>query len=195
MAKELFIVEGESAASTLQQALDKPTQSVLAVQGKLLNTAKASSEKVLANEACQKIFRSLECGIGDDCEPALMKFSRVFILTDPDVDGAHARILLITLFDRYLRALVDSGLVYVIIPPIFRISIGNQQEICLYAWNEQERADHLDKMAANSHSMITRFKGVAQFSPEECSRLFLHPAKRKQLQLNGGTALESGEAV
>lgn len=109
-AKELFIVEGESAASTVRQAMLKTSQSVIAIQGKLLNAEKATPDAVLANQQCQKIFQSLACGIGDNCKPDYLVFSRVLILTDPDVDGAHARALLLILFDRYLAVLCGFGI-------------------------------------------------------------------------------------
>jgi DNA gyrase/topoisomerase IV subunit B len=182
-AKELFIVEGESAASTVTQAMHKATQSVMAVQGKLLNTEKATANKVRANQACQKIFQALACGIGNDCNPDNLAFSRILILTDPDVDGTHARALLLMLFDNYLRALVDAEYVYVIIPPLFRIT-GNHQKHCHYAWSEQERIAIFDKQAEKNEYMITRFKGVAQFSQEECVRLLLSPGTRKQIKIN-----------
>jgi len=191
-AKELFIVEGESAASTVRQAMLKTSQSVIAIQGKLLNAEKATPDAVLANQQCQKIFQSLACGIGDNCKPDYLVFSRVLILTDPDVDGAHARALLLILFDRYLAALVDSGYVHAIIPPLFRIT-GKYQNHNHYAWSEQECIGIMDKMAANNESVITRFKGVAQFSAEECRHLLLRPATRKQVQLGSATDLEYSE--
>ncbi len=181
--KELFIVEGESAASTVRQAMNKATQSVIAIQGKLLNVEKATAEKVLANQACQKIFQTLACGIEDDCKPGDLVFSRILILADPDVDGTHARALLLILFDRYLRALVDSGLVHVIIPPLFRIT-GKHQAQRHYAWSEQERVDIFEKMTVNIEPVITRFKGVAQFTQEECATLLLNPGTRRQINIH-----------
>lgn len=180
--KELFIVEGESAASTLRQAMHKPSQSVLAVQGKLINARKATPAKVLANQACQKIFQSLACGISKDCNPNNFLYSRILILTDPDADGEHARVLLVTLFNHYLRPLIDSGFVSVIIPPLYRIS-GPQTLKYQYAWNEQQLIQILNKMTKHRDIEITRFKGVAQFSAAECIQLLLHPETRKQIDL------------
>ena len=180
--KELFIVEGKSAASTLRQAINKSDQSIHAIQGKLINVAKVSPEKVNANEECQKIFRLLACGTGKHCNPEQLNYSRILILSDPDIDGAHARALLLTLFERYLRSLVDSGLVSVIIPPLFRI-IEKQAEQDHYAWNEQERDRLVENMGAGSDIEVTRFKGVAQFSQKECLQLFLNTETRKQINL------------
>jgi DNA gyrase subunit B len=180
--KELFIVEGESAASTVRQAMDKQSQCVLAVQGKFINVTKASSAKVIANLECQKIFQSLACGFGDECDPNKLQFSRILILADSDVDGAHSRALLLSFFDRYLRPLVDTGLVSVILPPLFRI-VGKHLEHKLYAWDEQEREHLVDKKGLNKGVEITRFKGVAQFTSIECAQLFLQPETRKQVNL------------
>jgi DNA gyrase/topoisomerase IV subunit B len=179
ITKELFIVEGKSAASTVQQAMHKPTQSVLALQGKLINAAKASPTKVLANKECQKLFKSLACGIGDNCNPNFLAFAHIIILSDPDADGAHVRSLLLTLFDYYLRELIDSGRVYAIIPPLFRVT-GMDQESSQYAWN---KADLDALLKHHNDAVITRFKGIAQFSSAECSQLLLHPGTRKQLRI------------
>ncbi len=182
--KELFLVEGVSAASTLQQAMHKPSQSVLAVQGKLINVEKASPKKVLANQTCQKIFQALNCGIKKECDPKQLSFSRILILTDPDIDGVHARVLLLALFNHYLKALIDSNYVSVIIPPLYRITyIDSTSTKTQYAWNEQQRIQLLDKTPKLKTAEITRYKGVAQFSGEECKQLLLHPETRKQINL------------
>ena len=175
--KELFIVEGKSAESTLQQATSDSDHSILAIQGKLINVAKAMSAKVYANTECSNIFQTLACGVGEDCKPELLNYSRIVILTDPDIDGSHTRALVLSLFDQYLRPLVDAGLVSIIIPPLYRI-IGQEKGQVHYAWNEQERVLQID------HSAITRFKGIAQFSLEECDHLFLNPQTRRQITLS-----------
>ncbi len=180
--KELFIVEGESAASTIRQAMHLPSQSVLASQGKLINVEKASHTKVLANPTCQKIFQSLGCGIKAECIPNNLTFSRILILTDPDVDGTHARVLLLNLFYHYFRPLVDSGLVSVILPPLFRI-IDSQSSNHQYTWDEHQQSLLHNSMTNSTNINITRFKGIAQFSMTECQQLLLHPNTRKQINL------------
>jgi len=161
--KDLFIVEGKSAASTIEQALKPSTQVVLALQGKLINAQKASVAKVLKNIQCQKLFKTLGCGIKDVCNPENLKFKRIVILTDPDVDGIHARALLLVLFDLYLNPLIKANRVFVVIPPLFRVSSEDRQP--QYFWNESA-------LPVNSNQ-ITRFKGVAQFSISECVELLL----------------------
>ena len=177
--KELFIVEGKSAASTVQQALYKPSQTVLAMQGKIINVDKTSDAKIAANPLYQKLFKALVCGTQGDCQAADLPFSRVLILTDPDMDGSHARMLLLKLFERYLSPLIAANLVSVILPPLFRIR-DMQSPQTYYAWNEQQRNTLLETM---NNADITRFKGVAQFSMAECSELLLDPNTRKQIDV------------
>lgn len=181
--KELFIVEGESAASSVRQAMYKPTQCVLASQGKLINVEKASSSKVLQNLTCQKIFKALDCGIEKNCNPGDLPYSHILILTDPDMDGTHARLLMLNLFHHYLKPLVDVGVVSIIIPPLFRMTellTSNQQ----YAWDDQQRIQLLSKISDPDNNVeTTRIKEIAQFSTSECSQLLLHPETRKQIYL------------
>ena len=192
-AKELFIVEGKSAASTVQQAMHKLTQKVIALQGKLINAAKASSAKVLANQECQKLFQALDCGIGSDCDPKHLAFSRVIILSDPDIDGAHARALILILFDQYLRALIDGGLVYTIASPLYRIS-GIQGVSKQYIWSQSELDILLSKNEGQYNIAITRFKGIAQLSSNECSQLLIDPTTRNSLRIGNKNTLKLTDA-
>ncbi len=180
--KELFIVEGQSAASTLRQAIGNSDQIIHAIQGKLINVAKATPKKVHENTECQKIFQLLACGKGSDCQPDQLNYSRILILTDPDSDGSHSRALVLTLFDQYLKPLIDSGLVSVIIPPLFRMTWEDSGQEN-YAWSEQERLQLIQENETVRDFIVTRFKGVAQFSREECVRLLLHPETRKQIDI------------
>jgi DNA gyrase/topoisomerase IV subunit B len=169
--KELFIVEGKSAASTIRQAFRSSTQAVLPLQGKLINAQKASSAKVLKNIQCQKLFEALACGIKDACNPSNLNYKRIVILTDPDVDGAHARALLLILIDLYLNPLIKAGLVFVVTPPLFRVRHENGE--IRYFWHEAD--------IKNETGEITRFKGIAQFSKLECVDLFLSESNIKQV--------------
>ncbi len=180
--KELFIVEGKSAASSIRQAMHKPSQSVVAIQGKLINAAKATPAKVMANQPCQKILETLACGIKNNCDSRQLIYSRILILMDPDIDGIHARLLLLTFFEHYLKPLIDSGLVSVIIPPLLRIAEPQAVQY-QYAWSEQEYTQLLNQKATQNNIEITRFKSVTQFSAAECIQLLLHPDSRKQIDL------------
>ena len=182
--KELFIVEGKSAESSIRQAMHKPTQNVLACQGKLINVEKAAFAKVLANPSCQKIFQALACGIKAECKPGKLMFSQILILTDPDFDGAQARLLLLKLFQHYLNPLIEAGLVSIIIPPLFRIAKLDSTHY-QYAWDEKQRLQLLKDKTDSDNIEIIRFKGVAQFSKIECNNLLLDTNTRKQIDFVG----------
>ncbi len=177
--KELFIVEGQSAASTLQQVANSQKQHILPLQGKLINAEKASVHKVMANNICFKLLDALACGVGADCRSDRLPFTRIIILSDPDMDGTHSRLLLLIFFKRYLSALLASGLVSVLIPPLYRIVLPMQVE---YAWSDEERA----KILADYHTQnpeVMRLKGIAQFTGRECAEMFLNPESRTLFQV------------
>ncbi len=192
LKKELFIVEGKSAASTIRQAMHKPTQSVYAIQGKFINVDKASRTKVLANQEVQKLLQHLSCGIGDNCTLENLPFSRILILADPDADGIHVQILLLNFFANYLQPLIASGNVYAIRAPLFLLTT-EEKELRQYAWNQDEADKILQNHSAENQSTknsstknklnITRFKGIAQFSSAECASLLLQPNTRKSSRI------------
>ncbi len=190
--KELFLVEGESAASTVRQAMNRQTQEVYALRGKVMNATTASPAKIVQNAVCASLFDRLGCGFGADCEPSKLRYSRVLFLTDPDVDGAHARALLATLFARFLRPLVLGDRVIAVLPPLWRWS-DSDNDILRYAWTDDElttlresaasrRQDETGGLTPNPYG-ATRFRGVAQFSSDECVELLLSPDTRRQVRL------------
>lgn len=178
--KELFIVEGESAASTLQPMMKGDSQSVLALQGKLLNVDRVSAARVIENKVCQKIIRSLDCGIGQQCDPWRLVYDRILILMDPDIDGVHSRYLLLKLFNKFLRPLLKSELVFVIFPPLFRLTSLNWVD-CQYAWNRSE-CDAIISKYSQHNVHVMQYKGVAQFSLEERA-ILVDPRTRKQFRV------------
>jgi topoisomerase-4 subunit B len=187
LKKELFIVEGKSAASTIRQAMHKPTQSVYAIQGKFINVDKASRTKVLANQEVQKLLQHLSCGIGDNCMLENLTFSRILILADPDADGIHVQILLLNFFANYVQPLIASGNVYAIRAPLFRLATAEKEQL-QYAWNQDEADKILQNHSAKNQSTknklnMTRFKGIAQFSSAECASLLLQPNTRKSSRI------------
>lgn len=177
MNKELYIVEGLSAASTLQQAINREKHSILALQGKLINVSKASDKKIMQNPICQKIFTTLGCGLSDSCDPDKLNHSNVIILTDPDMDGMHTCLLLLTLFQHYLYPLLESGLVSVIRPPMYRMTSTSQMH--QYAWDDKQK----QQLLSENESVIAQIKGVAQFNAAECEVLFLNPETRRLLHV------------
>lgn len=185
---ELFLVEGVSAASTVRQAMDARKQSVFALQGKVLNADKASRSRVEANPVCASLFDTLGCGVADDCDPSKLRWSRVVLLTDPDEDGAHGRVLLARLFARFLEPLIRADRVLAVIPPRWRLNTSASGSTYAYAEEElrhvrREAQRSVDAGSSDVTVDIMHFRGVAQFSPTECVELLLDPATRRQVRL------------
>ncbi len=162
------------------------------MQGKVLNVSKAPRARVMADPACRGLFAALGCGTGTECEPARVNFARVILLSDPDADGAHARALLIDLFDRYLHPLLSNGMVYAVIPPLYRFSTdaGSHVE---YAWSEGQLRSLQQVALARRQPEVTRFKGIAQFSGEECRSLFLNAGNGRRVRLVSSHTSAPGE--
>ncbi len=173
--------------------MNRQTQDVFALQGKVVNAKAASQAKIEANAVCAALFATLGCGVGSRCDISQLRYSRIVLLTDPDVDGAHARALLATLFARFLQQLVRGDRLFAVIPPLWRW-VGNNDRSLRYAWTKQEfetlRGSDVasrtgdNQASTQSRGDITRFRGVAQFSQAECVELLLDPTSRRQVRLS-----------
>lgn len=179
--KELYIVEGKSAETALMQCIDKNQQSVHALQGKLLNVHKHNRDTVLANLECQQLIATLGCGFEETYDANSMTYSGVLIVMDPDIDGVHSSSLVLSFFALYYKALVESGRLFIIKPPMFRVTSQAQKH--WYAWSEQDRLDVLDANDGTEILTTTRFKGIAQLSCQECDHFIVSPQSRKQFVL------------
>lgn len=146
--RELFLVEGQSAGGTAKMARNRENQSVLALQGKLLNVEKATLNKILEYEAIRVLITVLGCGVGDQCDPSLCKYHKIIIMTDADVDGSHIRTLLLTFFFRYMKPIVSAGYVYVSRPPLFAIKSKNRPHVYIADQSGLEKyiADNTGKL-------------------------------------------------
>ncbi len=178
--KELFIVEGESAASSIRQAVFSTSHDVFALQGKLINVAHASKARVFSNSVCQRLFKTLGCGTESDCNPELLKYSQILILMDPDQDGGHIRALLLALFHCYLSALVNSGRVSIIRPPLYRLTDQDTNHDT-YVWNHQDYSEFVQTLSHHNNVVVTRLKHIAQFSTGECIQFFIDDKTRQQI--------------
>lgn len=179
--KELFIVEGKSAGHALDFAIDNKTQSVFALQGKLANVRKTSHDVIADNIECQKLIAKLGCAFASDYKIDHLPYSQVLVLMDPDIDGAHSSALVLSFFARYCKPIVANGLLSIIKPPMFRVtSSAGESE---YAWTEGELQAILNGSEQSQPLQTTRYKGVAQFSAEECHELLLNRATRRQFIL------------
>jgi topoisomerase IV subunit B len=178
---ELFVVEGDSAGGSAKQARDRAIQAVLPLRGKILNVASAGKDKLAQNQQLADLVQALGCGTGAHYRDEDLRYGRVIIMTDADVDGAHIASLLITFFYRQMPRLVDNGHLYLAVPPLFRLSHGGK---IFYARNEKHRDEILKKeFHANAHVEISRFKGLGEMMAAQLKETTMDPRKRTLLQV------------
>jgi DNA gyrase subunit B len=176
---ELFLVEGDSAGGSARDARDPKTQAILPLRGKFLNVERASMDKVVANAEIQSLIAAIGGGIGADFDVSKVRYRRVIILADADVDGGHIRTLLITFFYRHMTPLVDAGRLYVAQPPLYSVEISGQKQ---YVADDAER---LRVIEANSKRQLqfARFKGLGEMDPPELRETCMDPATRRLVRL------------